>query len=55
MVLEAGQSEEFLLQLNDSGDMRLRLDYWRGAIPNLACASLPKGSKEVTSAVFTIE
>jgi hypothetical protein len=55
VVLEAGHSEEFLLRLNYSGNIRLRLDYWRGAIPNLACASQPKGSKVVTSAVFTIE
>jgi len=55
VVLEAGQSEEFLLQLNESGNIRLRLDYWRGAIPNLACASQPKGSHVATSASFTIE
>jgi hypothetical protein len=55
VVLEAGQSEEFLLRLNDSGNIRLRLDYWLGAIANLPCASLPKGYKVATSAVFTIE
>ena len=32
-----------------------KLDYWRGAIPTLNCATLPKHSKIVTSAVFTIE
>jgi hypothetical protein len=29
VVLEAGESKEFPLRLNDSGRMRLRLNYWR--------------------------
>jgi hypothetical protein len=55
VVLEAGESKEFLIQLNASGEMRLRLDYWRGAIPKLDCASPPKGSRVVTSGVFAID
>jgi hypothetical protein len=54
VVLEAGESKEFPLRLNDSGRMRLRLNYWRGSIPKLDCHAPPKGLKLVTSAVFTI-
>ena len=54
-VLEAGKSEEFLLRLNASGKMRLSLDYWLGAAPNLDCTAQPKHSKIGTSAAFTIE
>ncbi|HXN21484.1 MAG TPA: hypothetical protein VOA41_01925 [Candidatus Dormibacteraeota bacterium] len=55
VVLEAGESKEFPFCLNDSGRMRLRLNYWRGSIPKLDCHAPPKGVKLVTSAVFTIE
>ena len=55
LVLEAGESKEFPFRLNDSGRMRLRLNYWRGSFPNLNCHAPPKGSKLLTSAVFTIE
>jgi hypothetical protein len=54
VVLEAGESKEFPFRLNDSGRMRLRLNYWRGSLPNLNCHVPPKGSKLLTSAVFTI-
>jgi hypothetical protein len=55
VVLEAGESREFRFRLNDSGRMRLRLNYWRGSIPDLDCHAPPKGLKQLTSAVFTIE
>jgi hypothetical protein len=55
VVLEAGESKEFPFRLNDSGTMRLRLNYWRSSIPNLDCHTRPKGLKLVTSAVFTID
>jgi hypothetical protein len=55
LVLEAGESQEFPFHLSDSGKMRLMLEYWQGAKPNLSCNALPKGSKVVKSAVFTIE
>jgi hypothetical protein len=55
VVLEAGKSKEFPFRLNDSGRMRLRLNYWRGSIPDLDCHAPPKGLKLVTSAVFTID
>ena len=54
-VLAARESKEFPFRLNGSGRMRLRLNYWRGSIPNLDCNAPPKGSKLVTSAVFTID
>jgi hypothetical protein len=55
VVLEAGESKGFPFRLNDSGRMRLRLNYWRGSIPNLDCDAPPKGLKLLTSAAFTIE
>lgn len=55
LVLEAGEAQEFTFHLNDSGKMRLMLEYWQGAEPHLSCHSLPKGSKVVNSQVFTIE
>ena len=54
-VLTAGKSIEFLLRVNISGRMRLRLNYWRGSIPNLDCHAPPKDLKLVTSDIFTIE
>jgi hypothetical protein len=55
VVLEAGESREFPFRLIESGRMRLRLNYWRGSIPNLDCHAPPKGLKLLTSTVFTIE
>jgi hypothetical protein len=55
LVLKAGESAEFPFQLSDPGKMRLILEYWQGAKPNLNCNSLPKGSKVFRSAVFTID
>jgi hypothetical protein len=55
VLLDAGESKEFSIRLNDSGRMRLRLDYWPRPISNLDCHAPPKGSKRVTSAVFTVE
>ena len=54
-VLDAGKSYEFPLRLNGPGRMRLRLNYWRGSIPDLHCNALPKGSKLATSTVFIVE
>jgi hypothetical protein len=55
VVLEAGESKDFPFRLNDSGEMRLRLNYWRGSIANFNCHAPPKDLKPVTSAVFTID
>jgi hypothetical protein len=55
VALEAGESKEFAFRLNDSGRMRLRLNYWRGSISKLNCHTTPKGSKLATSGVFTVE
>jgi hypothetical protein len=55
LVLEPGESQEFRFHLGDSGEMRLMLEYWRGAKPDLSCTALPRGSKAVKSAAFTIE
>jgi hypothetical protein len=54
LVLEAGEAQQFPFRLDDYGEMRLRLKYWRGSIPALDCKVSPKGSKLVTSDVFTI-
>lgn len=54
-VLKPGQSYDFPFHLNDPGRMRLRLEYWRGSLPNLNCNDLPKGSKLTTSKTFTVE
>lgn len=54
-VLDPGKSLEFPLRLGDSGQMRLRLNYWNGSLPSLDCHAPPKGAKLVTSAVFAIE
>jgi hypothetical protein len=54
-VLEAGESREFFVRLSLSGRMRLKLNYWRGSIPNLDCSATPKGLKLVTSSAFTID
>ena len=55
VVLEGGESKEFPFRLNDSGRMRLRLTYSHGSFPTLDCRAQPKGSKLLTSAVFTID
>jgi hypothetical protein len=54
-VLEAGESREFFVRLSDSGKLRLKLDYWRGSIPNLDCDAPLKGMKVARSAVFGID
>ena len=54
-VLDPGKSLEFPFRLGDSGQMRLRLNYWNGALPSLDCHAPPKTAKLVTSAVFAIE
>jgi hypothetical protein len=54
VVLQPGESKEFPFRLNDSGKLRLRLDYWRGSLPTLDCREL-KGSKSLTSSIFTID
>jgi hypothetical protein len=55
IVTRAGESREFPFRLNDSGRMRLRLNYWRGSIPTLDCSHPPKRMRAVTSAVFTVD
>jgi len=54
-VLEPGTSLEFSFRLGDSGQMRLRLNYWDGSLASLDCHAPQKGAKLVTSAVFTVE
>jgi hypothetical protein len=54
VVLEAGEKKEFPFRLSSSGRMRLRLNYWRGASPDLDCHAPPKHSNVVASDVFTI-
>ena len=54
-VLDPHKSVDFHFRLADSGQMRLRLNYWRGSLPSLDCHEPPKGAKLVTSAVFDVE
>jgi hypothetical protein len=54
LVLEAGEAQEFPFRSNDYKEMRLRLNYWRGSIPDLDCKAPPKGPELVTSNVFTV-
>jgi hypothetical protein len=54
-VLDHGKTLEFPFRLGDSGQMRLRLNYWSGSLPSLDCHAPPKSAKLVTSAVFAIE
>jgi hypothetical protein len=54
-VLDPGKSAEFPFRLDDSGQMRLRLNYWDGSMPSVDCHAPPKSAKLVTSAVFTVE
>ena len=54
-VLAPEKSVEFSFRLGDSGQMRLRMNYWNGSFPSLDCRAHPKGAKQVTSAVFTVE
>lgn len=54
-VLNPGISEEFPFRLGDSGQMRLRLNYWNGALAKLDCHAPPKSAKVATSSVFTVE
>jgi len=55
VVLETGESKEFPFRLNDSGRMRLRLNYWYGSILNMDCYAPPKRLKLATSSIFTID
>lgn len=54
-VLDPGKSLEFPFRLADSGQMRLRMNYWNSSLPSLDCNAPPKGAKLVTSAIFIVE
>jgi hypothetical protein len=54
-LLEPGKSVEFVFRLGESGQMRLRMNYWNGPLANLDCHAPPKGTRVVTSAIFTVE
>lgn len=54
-VLDPGKSLEFPFRLGESGQMRLRLNYWNVSLPNLACDAPPKGAKLATSGRFVVE
>jgi hypothetical protein len=55
VVLDPGKSMEFPFRLGESGETRLRLNYWNGDMPNLNCDAPPKGPKRITSSSFTVE
>jgi hypothetical protein len=54
-VLKPGESKEFPFRLSETGELRLRLNYWQGSIPKMNCNASPKGSKLAKSGVFTID
>lgn len=54
-VLESGKSVEFTFRLGESGQMRLRMNYWNGEFPSLDCHAPPKGARVITSAIFNVE
>lgn len=54
-VLDGGKSVGFVFRLGASGQMRLRMNYWKGSVANLDCDAPPEGEQVVTSAVFVIE
>lgn len=53
-VLDPGKSLEFPFGLGESGQMRLRLTYWDGALRSTACDELPKDAKVATSVPFDV-
>jgi hypothetical protein len=54
-VLESSKSVDFSFRLADSGQMRLRLNYWTDSLPSLDCKAPPTGPKVATSKPFTVE
>ena len=54
-VLDPGKSLEFAIRLSESGQMRLRLNFWNGSLPSSTCDASRKGAKVATSASFAVE
>ena len=54
-VLDPSKSLEFPIRSGESGQMRLRLNYWNGFLPSLACDAPPKAQRVATSAPFAVE
>jgi len=54
-VLESGKSVEFNFRMGESGQMRLRMNYWSGSFPSLDCHATSKGARVITSEIFTVE
>src|SRR4029077_835506 len=52
VVLEVGESKDFPFRIKEGGMLRLRLNYWYGSIPNMACHASPKDVKLATSKSF---
>jgi hypothetical protein len=55
VVLEAKKSAQFPFRLRQTGQIRLVLWYWVGAVPNLDCTHPPKGEKKIESKAFIVE
>jgi hypothetical protein len=53
VVLKAGESQHYPFRLNDHGQMRLVLDYWRGE--NDRACEYPKGKKATRSKIFVVD
>ena len=55
IVLDSGESKEFPFRLNETGRMRLQLEYWSGSVETLDCRNPPKSSKRVTSKTIVMK
>ena len=53
-ILGSGKSQEFPVELNLTGTMRLQLEYWRGSIPNLDCTTVQRHGKVISSYPFVV-
>lgn len=53
-VVEPKQSLEFSFWPPSAGNLRLRMQYWRSARPDLDCVHEPKGAKEAKPATFRV-
>jgi len=51
-VIDGGESAEYAFRAHDAGRLRLLLNYWRGAMPDVDCEKKPKGARKVKSKPF---
>jgi hypothetical protein len=53
-VVESRKSIDYIFQPKASGHLRLVLNYWTSAVPNMECEMASKGTHKVTSKAFEI-